>query len=54
MLYLLKSGTRGSLDEDFQVSAKIGNFLLIDKKREKFHIIDRKVDSVKSRTYKFS
>jgi len=51
---IIEDTTTGSLDEDFQVSAKIGNFLLIDKKREKFHIIDRKVDSVKSRTYRFS
>lgn len=51
---IIENTSMGSLDEDFQVSAKIGNFLLIDKKREKFHIIDRKADSGKSRIYRFS
>jgi hypothetical protein len=51
---IVVNASRISLDEDFKVSAKIGNFILIDKKRGKFHIIDRKADSGKSRTYRFS
>lgn len=50
---IIDNSMRVSLDEDFQVSAKIGNFILIDKKRGKFSIVSRKNDFDISRIYRF-
>lgn len=43
-----------SIDDDFTISAKIGNFLLIDKKRGKFYIANKTEDNKKTNIYRFS